>query len=299
MTLFDLPDNKCYIWTLPSNQNPRVDEVQVVGYQCISPGEPYPKAGFPDICLFKDHGGRVINAFQLVYIAKGAGTLKDRGITHEVHTGQFLLIHPGLWHSYAPNKDIGWEEYYIGFNGPKLTRLTQEIYNLNKINLLSVKSTDFALPLFSAALKIGATQNAENNLLIKAILTELLLDIRFSLNNHDVSNESLMFKTREYMEKNLSRKIKNEDVARHLCVSTSWFRKEFFKEAGVPPATFLGRIRLQTSKYILLSGDKSIKEIAVECGFSSSEYFCKYFKDNTGMTPSEFRISHHVEGHNN
>ncbi len=289
MKLFDLPDNKCYIWGQPNEYNKDRDQVQVIGYQRIAPGESYPKEGFPDNCLFKEHGGRCINDFQLIYINSGTGILQDRGIRYEVHAGHFIMILPGLWHSYAPRTDTGWEEYYIGFNGPELSRLAREISQINTIVLLEVNNSDFVLPLFLTALHIGEEENEENEIIIKALLTEMLMKIRYSLNNNDESKQSLLYKTRYYMETHLKEKIRNDDIARHLCVSTSWFRKEFYKQTGVPPATFLSRIRLQTSKYMLLSSDKSVKEISYECGFSTSEYFCKYFKDSTGLTPSEFR----------
>ncbi len=289
MKLFDTPDNRCYITAPPYYEAHSTDRIQVVGYQKINPGEKYPKEGFPDICLFQEHGGRYINEFQLLYIANGTGTFQDRGIHYKLQKGDFMLIQPGFWHSYFPNENTGWEEYYIGFNGPILSQIAHELYKINDINLLSVNNTSFVLPLFQTILNIGKESTIDNQLILKALLTQLITNVRFALKTNHSSKESLLFKTRQYIENNLSKKINIDDIANHLCVSNSWFRKEFLNETGVPPATFLGRIRLQTSKYILLSSNKSIKEIASECGFSTSEYFCKFFRDNTGMTPSEFR----------
>jgi AraC-like DNA-binding protein len=289
MILFDDSDNRCYITDSPSVNTEKEDIVHVVGYQKIDIGEAYPKSGFPDVCLFKEHGGRYINEYQIIYIASGSGSFQDRGIHYKVNAGDFLLIQPGFWHSYSPNRDTGWEEYYFGFNGPTLSNLARELYMINEINLLKIQNRDFVLPIYAAALKIGKENSRESISLMNALLTQLITYARFSLNKILPANESFLFRARQYMEKNLARKITLEDIANHLCVSNSWFRKEFLKETGVPPATFLGRIRLQTSKYLLLSSSKSIKEISKECGFTTSEYFCKFFRDNTGLTPSEFR----------
>lgn len=289
MILFDSPDNRCYITDSPENDCMKKNAVQVVGYQRLDAGEKYPKEGFPDKCLFKEHGGRYIDYFQLIYIASGSGTFQDRGIHYKVYPGQMMLIQPGFWHSYSPNPYTGWEEYYFGFNGPTLSNLARELYSTNEINLLNINNTDFVLPIFNEALRVGKEDKQENIKLLEALLTQLITYTRFFINTHSSSTESLLFKARQYMEKNLSRKITLDDIAKHLCVSNSQFRKEFLKETGVPPATFLGRIRLQTSKYMLVSSNKSIKEISAECGFATSEYFCKFFRDNTGMTPTEFR----------
>ncbi len=287
MKLFDSADNRCYLID-PTEEPAKDDRISVIGYQKIIPGERYPKEGFPDVCLFQEHGGRYINEYQLIYIASGSGTFQDRGIHYKVHSGQFLLIQPGYWHSYAPDTSTGWEEYYIGFNGPALSLLVQELFKITNINLLKLTDTDFVLPILTAALRYGEEVTPDNELIVKSLLICLISKLRFGLKTN-TQTDSLLFRARQFMEENLSRKINIDDIANHLCVSSSWFRKEFYKETGVPPVTFLNRIRLQTSKYMLLSSNRSIKEISAQCGFATSEYFCKFFRNNTGMTPGEFR----------
>lgn len=48
------------------------------------------------------------------------------------------------------------------------------------------------------------------------------------------------------------------------------------------------RLLLEIKKEIRL-GAKSLKEIAFELGFSEPAYFTRFFKQQTGMTPSEFK----------
>ena len=54
-------------------------------------------------------------------------------------------------------------------------------------------------------------------------------------------------------------------------------------------------MRLQRAKYKLLKTDLSIKAIAQDCGFTSTEYFCGVFRKEMGKTPSEFRSSAHIK----
>lgn len=35
----------------------------------------------------------------------------------------------------------------------------------------------------------------------------------------------------------------------------------------------------------------SVSEVSERCGFSSVSYFCRAFKDETGMTPLQYRKS--------
>ena len=40
---------------------------------------------------------------------------------------------------------------------------------------------------------------------------------------------------------------------------------------------------------MLNSGDDSIKRISEAMNFPNTAFFCRYFKQETGMTPTEFR----------
>ena len=281
MIIFDAPDNRCYITGM--------EDINVVGYQKTGPGEPYPKPGFPDIALFKDENGRCINSYQLIYIASGSGIFRDRLIQYEVRAGQFILIQPGFWHFYTPNPKTGWEEYYIGFNGAVFSALAREIFEKAERSLISLKEPFQTKVMFNKALDIARDNPQDKCLLLNMLLSHLMVEIRFLTDEANVSRSTLVFKTRKYMEEHLSEKIRLEDIASHLGVSYPWFRLEFTKEMGMPPATLLRKIRLQKAKYHLLSSQKPVKEIAVLCGFSTSEYFCIFFKESTGMTPSEYR----------
>ncbi|MDL2209119.1 AraC family ligand binding domain-containing protein, partial [Parabacteroides sp. OttesenSCG-928-O15] len=90
--------------------------VNSVGYQRIEPGEAYPPRNHPTRYLFNVDKGRVLNEYQLLYITRGKGvfTSSERKKT-EVKEGNMFLLFPGEWHSYKPDKETGWDEYWIGF----------------------------------------------------------------------------------------------------------------------------------------------------------------------------------------
>ena len=54
---------------------------------------------------------------------------------------------------------------------------------------------------------------------------------------------------------------------------------------------YLTHVRLETAKNLLNRTEKSIQDIAVECGFSSSSYFIRVFKTEIGLTPLQYRNS--------
>lgn len=66
------------------------------------------------------------------------------------------------------------------------------------------------------------------------------------------------------------------------------FTKVFKAAAGQTPKEYLIAQRIRQAKMMLLAGEK-IEDIAARAGYSSTHYFSRNFKSETGLTPTEFR----------
>lgn len=66
------------------------------------------------------------------------------------------------------------------------------------------------------------------------------------------------------------------------------FTKVFKAAAGQAPKDYLIAQRIRQAKMMLLAGEK-IEDIAARAGYSSTHYFSRNFKAETGLTPTEFR----------
>ncbi len=58
---------------------------------------------------------------------------------------------------------------------------------------------------------------------------------------------------------------------------------------GRTPAAYLREYRLARARRLLLSSDDSVTDIAHACGFSSSQYFSRTFRDEHGAPPEKWR----------
>jgi transcriptional regulator GlxA family with amidase domain len=52
---------------------------------------------------------------------------------------------------------------------------------------------------------------------------------------------------------------------------------------------YVMRIRLNKAKGLLRNTNKSIEEVAFECGFSSANYFGLIFKKEIGLSPLNYK----------
>lgn len=92
----------------------------------------------------------------------------------------------------------------------------------------------------------------------------------------------------EHIHSHIDEKLTIADMADIAGMSPSNFSRTFKKETGMPPAEYLIQIRLDRAKKHLLAGDKSVTEIALECGFNSPAYLSACFHKRFNLTPSEY-----------
>jgi AraC family transcriptional regulator len=75
-----------------------------------------------------------------------------------------------------------------------------------------------------------------------------------------------------------------------LCgVSESHFSREFHRCVGLPPHQYVLKLRLDRARDALLEGDRSLTDIAGECGFHSASHFSRAFALRFGLPPARFR----------
>ncbi len=98
----------------------------------------------------------------------------------------------------------------------------------------------------------------------------------------------------QYIEENLDRKINIEDAARSAGYSASHLHRLFTFAYGISVADYIRKRKLTNSLPLLLDQRKSILDIALVCGYEYEQSFCRAFKDEFGLTPGKYRMTHPV-----
>lgn len=101
--------------------------------------------------------------------------------------------------------------------------------------------------------------------------------------------ENIIEEAKQYIESNFSNELSLEYLAKELGISPYYFSRLFKEEEGVNYIDFLTGIRMNYAKEELQKGEKSIKEICIESGYSDPNYFSRIFKKWTGKTPTQYR----------
>ncbi len=92
-----------------------------------------------------------------------------------------------------------------------------------------------------------------------------------------------------HLETHYSQSISLEDLAQIAHMPTRSFQRAFKKALGVPPITYLIRVRVSRAAELLRNKELSITDVAFELNYEDSSYFTRQFQTIMGMTPKNYR----------
>lgn len=95
----------------------------------------------------------------------------------------------------------------------------------------------------------------------------------------------------QYMERNVENKLTFNDLCQHFSMSESSLKKLFRIGIGSGAMDYYNRCKIDRAKQMIREKDKNFTEIADRLGYNSVQYFSRYFKQSTGMTPSQYAAS--------
>lgn len=281
---------------IPQNQRDELWGLTVcsIGYQNVSPNEEYPPHKHNQEYMFNPANGRVLTEYQLLYITEGEGALVTRsGGRYRIKAGDMFLLFPGEWHSYAPIKDKGWKEYWVGFTGANVdSRVAAGFFSVEK-PVYTIGYNETVVELYRGAIRTATLQEPFFQQLLAGVVNHILgLMFMTSRNNRlqdDDEMHLIIDRAKAFMQNSVEEDIKMPDVAQHLNISYTHFRHIFKKYTGLSPAQYFINLRLHRAKEMLRGTTALVKEIAYILHFENPEYFATLFKKKTGLSPTDFR----------
>jgi AraC-like DNA-binding protein len=93
----------------------------------------------------------------------------------------------------------------------------------------------------------------------------------------------------EYINQHIYENICIDQICRDIHISKYHFCRKFKKVTGFTVMEYVLKTRIVAGKTLLSDTDLLISEISGRCGFSSVSYFCRVFKEHTGISPLQYR----------
>jgi two-component system, response regulator YesN len=95
---------------------------------------------------------------------------------------------------------------------------------------------------------------------------------------------------KECVKKGFTTKLSTADVAASAALSVSRAEHLFRKEVGMTISSWIAHQRIAYAKYLLERSDRTMAEVAAECGFYDQSHFTKTFSTLEAATPLRYRM---------
>ena len=191
--------------------------VTTVGYQFIPPKGNYPLSKHPDNYNFKPQTGRILNEYQLVYITKGSGYFSSQSCKmQKINAGTMILLFPGEWHSYYPDSETGWDEYWVGFRGVHIDRRVEKRFFTREEPLQHIGLSATIVGLYEDILKFASQEKTGYQEMISSIVLHILGTVYYKRRNNSFTNTYVVDKINEariLMKEQVENPLTPEEIA--------------------------------------------------------------------------------------
>lgn len=248
---------------------------------------------------------------EIIWVTSGSIKVFVNTTEYIVNQNQGIFINAGLLHTIQSHSNDVCVSRSIVFH-PRLIGSLDSIYWQNYVEpIIQNKSLPFIFLESSDTWKdeIIALSNSvwtklyKNDdwfeMYVRNELSEIILIIlkNYSMcetktNIQKIRNAKRIKSMLQYIHKHFSEEITIADLANESLVSASEVLRCFHNTVHTTPNQYLKQYRIQRASKMLTDTDMTSLEIALECGFQSSSYFTKSFKEKMGCTPLSYRKKH-------
>ena len=145
------------------------------------------------------------------------------------------------------------------------------------------------------------TENRHNysEQMVELLITQLMIELwRGQPENATQQDEKDARLTRllRHLNEHFRDEIDWESLAEKFEIPLRTLSRKIADVTGMPPNSYLLRVRLCRAMRMLKETDKTVTEIAFACGFNDSNYFTSRFHREIGTTPLKYRRNEESAG---
>ena len=244
---------------------------------------------------------------ELNFIYNGKGAKRIVGNNVElIDDYDLVLLGPGLMHGWFDGdcKSEKIKEITIQFHKDLFDEKLLQKNQLSLIRNMLALSAQGILFDKETAKKVAKNLNRINEskgfasvLEFMFVLHELSVSDNYRVLSSDTFNKTSRSYSQnnrldvvlDYVTKNFERDITLLEAAKQMNMAETSFSRFFKRTTGITFSEYLIDVRIGHVTRLLIDTQKSIAEIAYECGFNNISNFNRIFKQKKGCTPKEFK----------
>jgi AraC-like DNA-binding protein len=224
------------------------------------------------------HPTRIISSYEVILVLEGTVYLREGNAEYALKQNQMLLLEPGTehggirevteptafyWFHFRTDLPVNFKTYF-GPDYYDIKQLMKRLLHTTNTPGYSTGAADaLSYLIFQELILRGPEEQPTNRVHVNQIL--------------------------EYIKVNQSRNLTVAELAEHFNYNVDYMGKLFRKNVGIGLKEYLAEERMKLAKDLLLTTDRTVKQIGEEMGYSSENLFVKFFMYHEKISPSVFR----------
>ena len=251
--------------------------------------------------------------WELLYVDKGEVEVMAGDTGYRLQRGEMIFHKPGEFHNVFANGVVAPNLVVIAFvcTSPAMTYFEEKVVRAGEdergllARIVSEARDAFSTPLDNprtTQMQRASSSAFGSEQMIGILLEEMLLrmvrrgaerdsQVRVSSSVKQRSDNDTVKRIIAYMEENLYGNLNFTDICRFSAQSATNLKTIFKAVTGMGVMEYYRMLKIELAKTLLREGTGNITQVADQLGYGSVHYFSRYFKQATGMTPSEYTLS--------
>ena len=218
------------------------------------------------------------------YVRSGTGYIIIDGKPTEVSAGKVYLLCAGENQEYYYSEDEPWEKVFINTSGP-LAQIIPQTFGLKGFNIFD---SDGLEDIFERVEQIvEKTSEADDCKNTAVLFFEAIYML--AKKQRDLKHRDEAVKLKSYIDENIQRIVKNDELACLIFRSYDYCIKLFTAEYGITPYEYQLKCKIEYTCMLLNNTNMSIADVGAAVGYTDPQYFSGLFKKRVGMPPSAYR----------
>lgn len=250
--------------------------------------------------------------YEVYYILKGHMQMQIDGQEHLLEPNQFILIPPGVRHGtvYIPEEPKEYVVFVFGLHKNSDTQQSKwtpehefmaqlEKALAGQFYLIAQDNNDCTAVLSEIERESNERQVGWQIVLVDycreyfiKLIRNILSENADTAARQDTGQSNLAVEITKYMHEHYHENISLEDVSKAFHITPRHVTRIFSDYFGTSFRKTLSIYRLNYAKKYLYYTEKTVEEIATLVGISAPQTLYRLFKENEGMTLSEYRKYH-------
>jgi AraC-like DNA-binding protein len=310
----------CHYRYLPACDGATSYPVDVIGAGrfMVQGGEEYPPHGHPTMYQFTWQQGRRLPEFQVLLLTDGGGDFESEATGLLRFEGPALIVlFPGVWHRYRPQRNRGWTERWLSFSGEIAYNVFDFRVSAAKFALTSLVDAGPLVERFDELLSaIHRTTPESAGLLAfeafrviveSALLRQQAISAKTQIPVERTSDPVVRKALEIIWSRDHRSWVSVGEIAKWVRVRRRTLDKRFAHSMGYFVLTEIQKCRMSRAKRLLITTDLPVKRIAYLAGYPNDERMRVAFQKSEDMSPLDFRRDnnnvqwcssfHHCEDH--